>query len=170
MTNNLALFKKDFLDADSWEQRREGVPLDLLDNLTSDELKTAEIELINAAGLRDNWPIIGLGHIKSQLALPKLYDLLVQSEDSMRIFMAHSIFKICEDNKMIDIVLETLPKITNEYELIEVFYYLPNFKNDKITELHHSYRNHHIYLVAYNATQALGLPTKEVVEKFREKR
>ena len=71
---------------------------------------------------------------------------------------------------MIDIVLETTPRITNEFELIDVLYYLPNFKDKRITELHHRYRNHKDYLVAYNATRYLGLPTDEVVKKFRDKK
>jgi hypothetical protein len=71
---------------------------------------------------------------------------------------------------MIEIVLETMPKINSQYELIDVLYYLPDFKDKRITELHHSYRNHKEYLVAYNATRYLGLSTDEVVEKFRNKK
>lgn len=59
--------------------------------------------------------------------------------------------------------------INNPYELIDILYHLPDFNNKSITELHHSYRNHTDYLVAYNATQALGLPIDEVVERFRDK-
>jgi hypothetical protein len=169
VTNNLDIFRKEFLEANSWSQRKDGVPLDLLDNLTDEEQKTAEIELIKVVSLRDNWPIIGLGHIKSKDALQTLYDLLDKSKGSMKVTIAHSIFQICLDSKMIQIVLETMPSITNEFELIDVLYYLPNFQNKRITELHHNYRNHKDYLVAYNATRYLALPTDEVVEKFRNK-
>jgi hypothetical protein len=157
----------EFLSANTWEQRRDGVPLDLLDNLTDEELKTAEIELIKVASLQDNWPIIGLGHIKSKGALPVLYDLLDRSKGGMKVTIAHSIFQICQDTKMIEIVLETMPGITDEFEIIDVLYYLPSFKDKRITDLLHSYRNHKEYLVAYNATRCLGLPIDEVVEKFR---
>ena len=170
MTNNLDIFRKEFLEANSWAQRKDGVPLDLLDNLTSEELQVAEIELIKVVSLKDNWPIVGLGHIKSKDALPTLYDLLAKSKGSMKVTIAHSIFQICQDNKMTEIVLETMPGITNQYELIDVLYYLPDFKDERITELHNNYRNHKEYLVAYNATRFLGLPTDEVVEKFREKK
>jgi hypothetical protein len=170
VTNHLDLFRKEFLEANSWEQRRDGVPLDLLDNLTSEELKVAEIELIKVVSLKDNWPIVGLGHIKSKDALPTLYDLLDKSKGSMKVTIAHSIFQICQDNKMIEIALRTMPRITNQYELIDALYYLPDFKDKRITELHNKYRNHNEYLVAYNATRYLGLPTDEVVEKFREKK
>jgi hypothetical protein len=169
VTNNLDIFRKEFLEANTWTQRKDGVPLDLLEKLTCEELKIAEIELIKVVSLKDDWPIVGLGHIKSKDALPKLYDLLAKSKGPMKVTIAHSIFQICQDNKMIEIVLETMPRITNQYELINVLYYLPDFKDKRITELHDNYRNHKEYLVAYNATRYLGLPTNEVVEKFREK-
>jgi len=170
VTNNLDKFRKEFLQANTWAQRKDGVPLYLLDNLTTEELIIAEVELIKVLSLKDDWPIVGLGHIKSKDALPTLYDLLAKSKSSMKVTIAHSIFQICQDTKLIEIVLETMPRITNQYELIDVLYYLPGFKDKRVTELHHNYRNHKEYLVAYNATQSLGLPTNEVVEKFREKK
>lgn len=167
MTDNLNIFRKEFLGANTWAQRKDGVPLDLLDNLSIDELKVAESELIRAASLRDDWPIVALGHIRSKDALPTLLKLLADSKGAMRVKIAHSIFKISADEKMKDIVLETMPQITGEFELIDVLYYLPFFKDKRITDLLHSYRNHKKYLVAYNATRYIGLPTDEVVEKFR---
>lgn len=169
MTNNLDIFRQEFLGANTWAQRKDGVPLDLLDNLSIEELKVAEVELIKAASLGDDWPIVGLGHIKSKDALPTLIKLLDDSKGAIKVKIAHSIFQISGDEKMKDIVLETMPKITGEFELIDVLYYLPFFKDMKITDLLHSYRNHKKYLVAYNATRYLGLPTDEVVEKFRNK-
>lgn len=76
---NIDRFRKDFLGANTWAQRKDGVPIDLLDKLTRDELKIAETELMQALSLRDHWPIIGLGHIQSKAALPKLYELLHNS-------------------------------------------------------------------------------------------
>lgn len=168
MTNNIDIFRKEFLEANTWAQRKDGIPLDLLDNLTDEELKIAEVELIKVLSLKDNWPIVGLGHIKSKNALLKLYDLLDKSKGSMKVTIAHSIFQICQDTKMVEIVLIAMPRITNQYELIDVMYYLPDFNDNRVTELQNNFRNHKEYLVAYNATQSLGLPTKVVVEKFRE--
>lgn len=168
MTNTLDIFRKEFLEANTWEQRKDGIPLDLLDNLTEEELKIAETELIKVLSLDDSWPIVGLGHIKSKDALPKLSDLLDRSNGSMKVTIAHSIFQICQDVRMIDIVLNTMPRITNQFELIQVLYYLRDFKDKRVEELHDKYRNHKEYLVAYNATQSLGLSTKEVVNKFRK--
>ena len=169
MTNNLDIFRKEYLGANTWVQRKDGVPLDLLDNLSIEELKVAEVELIKAASLRDDWPIVGLGHIKSKASLPMLIKLLSDSKGAMKVKIAHSIFQISQDGKMKDIVLETMPQITGEFELIDVLHYLPFFNDKGITDLLHSYTNHKDYLVAYNATRYLGLPTDEVVEKFRNK-
>lgn len=169
MTNNLDKFRKGFLEANTWTQRKDGVPFDLLDNLSDEELKIAEVDLINAVGLSDSWPIVGLGHIKSKDSLSTLYKLLEKSNVAMKVTIAHSIFQISQDEKMKEIVLETMPKITRDVELIDVLYYLPDFKDKRVTDLHHTYRNHKDYLVAYNATRYLGLPTEGVVEKFRNK-
>jgi hypothetical protein len=168
--NNLDIFRKEFLEANTWVKRKDGIPLDLLDNMTDEELKIAEVELISILSLKDNWPILGLGHIKSKDALSTLYDMLDKSKGSMKVTIAHSIFQICQDSKMIDTVLETMPRITSQYELIDVLYYLPDFRDKRVTEMHNNYRNHKEYLVVYNATQSLGIPTNEVVEKFREKK
>jgi HEAT repeat protein len=123
--------------------------------------------LILAANIGDTWPIIGLGHIKSIKALPALYNLLENSEKEVKITITCSIFQICRDQKLIDIVLQELPKTTNQYALIEVLYMLPTFQNERITDLLNTYRDHEEYLVAYNATRALGFPTDKVVVKFR---
>ena len=157
------------MEANTWAQRKDGVPLDLLDNLSAEELIVAEAGLIKAASLNDSWPIIGLGHIKSKDSLPTLYKLLEKSERAMKVTIAHSIFQISKDEKMKNIVLDTMPEITNEFELIDILYYLPDFKDKRITDLHHTYRNHKDYLVAYNATRYLGLPVGEVVKRFQNK-
>lgn len=168
MSSNLDIFRSDFLGANSWAQRKDGVPLYLLDTLTIEELKVAEIELMKAASLSDTWPIIGLGHIKSQNALPLLYKLLSKSKKNTRITIAHAIFQIAQDQKMVDIVLDEIPKISNQYELIDMLYMLPDFQDPRLIELLKGFQEHKEYLVAYNATRALGLPTDEIVKKFRK--
>jgi hypothetical protein len=168
LTNNLEIFRIEYLNANTWAQRNNGVPLDLLDNLSSDELKVAEVELISAASLLDDWPIVGLGHIKSKSSLPTLYTLLTQSKGCMKVIIAHSIFQINRDVGMIDTVLETMPEITNEFELIHTLYYLSDFEDKRTLELLDSYRYYKDYLVAYNAARYLGLPTEEVVNEFRD--
>ena len=170
MANNLDIFRREFLGANTWAQRKDGVPLILLDNLSAEELKTAEAELIKSANAGDSWPILGLGHMKSKQALPKLYDLLVKSEKNIKVTIAYSIFQISQDTKMIDIVLDEVQKTTNQYELIDLLYLLPAFKDDRVNLLLNNFRDHKEYLIAYNATRALGFPTDTVVEKYRRKK
>jgi hypothetical protein len=167
MVNHLDSFRKEFLDANTWSQRREGIPLELLDNLSKEELSIAADELLAAVDVNDTWPTLGLGHIKSTKALPRLYEVLGKTERAVKITTAYAIFQICQDQQMIAIVLQELPRTKNIYELISVLYLLPNFKDDKILSLLNDYRRHKDYLVAYNATVALGLSTDTVVRKFR---
>jgi hypothetical protein len=138
-----------------------------LDNLTPEERKTAEAELIKTAHSGDTWQLLGLGHMKSTDALPTLYSLLGKSREGIKVTVAHSIFQICNDPKMVDIVLEEVPKSSAPFELIDILYLLPAFKDRRVTALLHSYRDHKEYLVAYNATRALGLPTDDIVNRFR---
>lgn len=168
-TDNLKIFRDEYLNANTWSQRKDGVPLDLLDNLSSEELKIAEKELIDSLSLKDDWPIKGLGHLKSKDALTKLYELLPKSKKGMKVTIAHSIFQICGDKEMIKIALSETPNITNQYELIDVLYLLKGFGDDKLKEMLNGFREHNEYLVAYNATRALGLSTDKIVEKFKNK-
>ena len=170
MNDNLKIFRSEFLNANTWAQRKEGVPLDLLDNLTEDELKIAEKELIEVLSVQDDWPILGLGHIKSKIGLSKLYELLPLSKKGIKIAIAHSIYQICADKEMIEIALTEIPKISNQYELIEILYLLNNLPDDRIKKTLNAFREHKEYLVAYNATRVLGFSTDKVVEKFRNKK
>ena len=167
MTDNLEIFRRDFLNANTWAQRKDGVPLYLIDKLTPEERRIAEAELIKAVHPGDPWPIIGLGFMKSSNSLPKLYKLLTNSSKNMKVTIAHSIFQICKDSKMIDIALEETPEITNPTNLIDILYLLPDFNDERVNAMLNNFRDHQEYLVAYNAARALGLSTDEVVEKFR---
>lgn len=167
MPDNFDIFRKEFLNANTWPQRKDGVPLDLLDKLSPDELAIAEEELIQKLDLRDDWPIQGLGHIRSKKSLPKLYQLLDQSDKGMKVSLAHSIFQISGDQDMINIVLTEMPRLNHWTEIIDKLYLLPTFKDEKLDEMLNQYREHGNYLVAYNATRAMGLPTQKVVKKFR---
>ncbi|MBK6506530.1 MAG: hypothetical protein IPG02_12885 [Ignavibacteria bacterium] len=130
LTDNLEIFRRDFLNANTWAQRKDGVPLYLIDKLTPE-------------------------------------DLLTNSSKNMKLIIAHSIFQICQDSKMIDIALEETPEITNPTNLIDILYLLPDFNDERVNAMLNNFRDHQEYLVAYNAARALGLSTDEVVEKFR---
>lgn len=168
MSKHLQQFRDDFLNANTWGQRKDGVPLELLDKLSSADLEVAENELIGKLGLGDDWPIQGLGHIRSQKSLPLLNDLLLKSQKTMRVTIAHSIFQIKQDQEMIEIVLEEMPRPEHWTEIIHLLYLLPTFQDERINTLLNNYREHKDYLVAYNATRALGLSTDELVKKHRK--
>ena len=167
MSENFERFQQDFLDASTWNQRKDGVPFDLLDNLAEDERYAAEELLIDALSAGDDWPARGLGHMRSTKALPSLYALLPHCQQGVTISVAYAIFQINRDLNMIEVVLEEFPKITNEYSLIGALHLLPIFPDQRITSLLTTYTHDRRYLVVYNATRALGGPTNAVVEEFR---
>lgn len=169
LENNLHIFRTEFLNAKSWNEKKDGAPLYLLDELSPADLKIAEQELIKVLSLYNDWSIIGLGHIKSKEALPLLYNLLKNSRGTIKVIIAHSIFQISQDEGMKDIVLKCMPKIRHEFDLIKVLCYLPAFRDKRLTDLLHSYRNHKKYLVACNASRSLGLPINDIIEKFHNK-
>lgn len=70
--------------------------------------------------------------------------------------------------EMTDIVLTEMPKLKHWTEIIHMLYLLPIFKDERIDLMMNGYREHKDYLVAYNATQAMELSTKEGIEKFRD--
>jgi hypothetical protein len=171
LSKNLKLFYSEFLNANTWAQRKDGVPLELLDNLSVEELKIAESELINIVSINDSWPILGLGHIKSSASLPKLYELLANGSNHILIILAHAIFSICRDEKMIEIAIQEtnqlvkkLPK--TEFELIDVIFWLPDFLDERIGRILSDLCDNSSYLIAYNAARALGRSTEDIVRKF----
>jgi hypothetical protein len=170
MTENLEQFKRDFLNANTWDQRKDGVPFVLLDRLSPEERQLAEDMLIEALSLKDPWPVLGLGHIRSVKALSALYSLLEEGRLAMKVNIAYAIYEINQDKKMIDLILEEFPKITDEYVLTEILHLLTLFPDARVTELLRTYRRDKRYLVAYNAAVALGESTDRVVSEFRQKR
>jgi hypothetical protein len=168
MTKELEAFYKDYLNANSWPQRKDGVPLDLLDRLSQDDKVIAENELMDHIGFNDSWPIIGLGYMKSTKSIDKLYKLLNKGSKYFKIVIAHSIYQINGDSKMIDIAISESKRLKSTYEIIEILFMLRDFKDDRIDKLLYDFYNHNDYLVAYNAARVLGLSTDDVVNKFRD--
>lgn len=87
----------------------------------------------------------------------------------MKINVAYTIYQINRDARMVEVVLDELPKITNEFTLIETFHLLPIFQDPRITALLERYTHDGRYLVVCNAAEALGRPTDEIIERFRKK-
>ncbi len=167
MSNKLEAFRRYYLNADSWELRKDGPPLQLLDGLSDQERMVAEDELIRRIESGDDWPIRGLGHIRSVKALPELKAILDDSKPALQAIIAHAIWKISEDPGIIPVIIAASQKITSWQELIDLVYLLPDFHDPRTDAMLSEYRNHPEYLVAYNATRASGLPTGEVVKRFQ---
>jgi len=98
-------FEWGLLNANSWEQRKDGFPRELLDNLDAEDRELAEEAMIQQLSLRDDWPARGLGHIRSQKALPKLQKLFPKATGVMRAAIALAIWQISRDLKMRDELL-----------------------------------------------------------------
>ena len=156
MTEQFTQFQNKFLGANSWAQRKDGIPLYLLDQLSAEDRLLAEEALLNRVQLSDTWPIIGLGYIQSKKALPQLYELLPKSEGITRITLAHAIFLISKDPLMLTIVLDETAKIGNWSQLIEVIYMLRDFNNSRTKAVLESLENHPDFLVSYHAKRALA--------------
>lgn len=162
-------FRRGFFKA-SILVRLDAPPLNLLDQLSAEERALAADQLIESLSIGDPWPANALGHLRSTKALPSLYALLQQGSPFMKITFANAIYQINADHAMSDIVLEQMPAITDKYVLIDALHLLPDFKDPRITALLEEYARDSRYLVAYNATAALGKPTGEIVARFRKRK
>jgi len=151
-------FLDQFLGANDWPFRKDGCPVELLDELSQDERQLAENELLKQLKPGNDWPVRGLGHIRSKAALPKLEKLLKETKSSMRACVALAIWKINKDKLMCEIVLEESHKCYTDddnsiktFEMIDIIFFLAELPFDssrnRITELKES-KN---YLISYNA-------------------
>ncbi len=143
----------------------------IIDNLNKEEREQIETVLLDKVLERpdDLLIVTTLGYLKSHKSLDILHKLLSTAKSAEKIIIASSIYKIVKDEKMVDVALEASETLTNWWDLINVFYDLAKFKNQKTDDFIRKFFDHKEYLVAYNATQAMGLPTDPVVKKFREK-
>ncbi|MFM6953376.1 MAG: hypothetical protein ACKOWL_00130 [Sphingobacteriaceae bacterium] len=157
MTEQFFQFQTQFLGANTWEQRKDGIPLYLLDQLSPEDLLLAEDALINAAQTKDTWPIIALGYIHSQKASSKLYALIPQAQGITKITLAHALFLIKKDPLMAEIVVAEIEKINNWSQLIEVITMLPDFKDARLLAILESLKKHPDFLVSYHAKRASAI-------------
>ena len=170
MSSALENFRKGFINVNGWELCKDGPPLYLIDALHPEEKTFAEQDLIRSLNVNDLWAVTGLGHMRSTNALPYLQKLYSQATSYGKITIAHAIFRISSDPKMIELILDEFSQITNESHLIHIIYMLRTFNDLRINNILHELRKSDQYLIAYNATRALHLDTDAVVEKFRQKK
>lgn len=164
MSDAYQRFVIEYLEANSWAERKDGVPVEILDELTSEEKEKAEGELIKRLDIRDDWAAIGLGHMKSEKAAPILYDLLAKASGVVKAQIATALWKICGDAEMLQVVLNLsqpsfLSRKSSYYEFkqIDIIYCLAQFPQSEARARLEELTVDEKYLVSYNAKRALEL-------------
>lgn len=157
-------FEHDFLNANSWPQRKDGVPLELLDALDGHERAKAETALIQRISADDDWPACGLGHLRSQKALIPLRALLPKTKGSVRAATALAIWQIARDPTMVDELLRLSrseytdhDKSLKTFTMIDVIYCLAHLPQSAAAARLEELKQSANYLIAYNAKSAFGL-------------
>ena len=113
-----------------------------------------------------------LAIIKSKKSLQALKRRLeLTKNSSSKIMWASFINEIKGgDEEMKKIALSEFENVTEKYTKILIFHYLSRFKDARIKEKIQSYINDTDYLIAYNARTSIGIDTKEIIEREREKK
>lgn len=164
MSNAYERFVREYLEAKSWAERKDGVPVEIIDELTSEEKEKAEAELIKRLSIQDDWAAIGLGYMKSAKAAPVLYDLLPKASGSVKAEIATALWKICGDEEMLQVVLNlSQPSSSSrlspyyKFKQIKIIYCLAQFPQSEARARLEELTDDEQYLVSYNAKRALEL-------------
>jgi hypothetical protein len=165
MSTSYQRFVDEYLNATSWPERKDGVPLELLDQLDPSDKEKAEDELIHRlSSWRDDWPIQGLGHLQSQKALPFLYRLLPRSFGSVKAQIATAIWKICGDERMLRVVIgcsrRSIFSWLNPFKTfsqIDIIYCLAQFPQPEAKFRLEELSASSDFLVSYNAKRVLRM-------------
>ena len=157
-------FDRRFLNAYSWPERKDGVPLELLDKLDPEEKQSAEEALISRLSTGDSWPARGLGHLRSQNALGSLRRFLPKAKGSVRAAIALAIWQIDADPQMAD---ELVALSRNDYTddsssaktftMIDIIYCLAYLSSETVTKRLEELTQSKNYLISFNARRAIKL-------------
>jgi 5-methylcytosine-specific restriction endonuclease McrBC GTP-binding regulatory subunit McrB len=69
------------------------------------------------------------------------------------------------DEKMKEIALNEMDKISEKYSRIGIFHHLAKFRDSRINDKIRNFINHEDYLTAYNARTSLGMETAEIIKR-----
>jgi hypothetical protein len=158
-------FDRWFLNANySWQERKDGVPLELLAKLNPVEKQRAEEALISRLSTSDSWPARGLGYLRSQNALGRLRRLLPKADGSVRAAIALAIWQIDGDPQMADeLVALSRSNYTddsdsaNTFTMIDIIYCLACLSSEATTKRLEELTQSKNYLISYNARRVIKL-------------
>jgi hypothetical protein len=142
--------------------------------LSLSEIEKVEVEqnLIEMLKKNDD-TLIGetLAIMKSENSLQSLKKKLELTKNaSAKIIWASFINEIKGgDEEMKNIALNEFGNVTEKYTLISTFHYLSSLNDPRIKEKILTYINHKDYLIAYNARTSIGIETKDLIARERNK-
>jgi hypothetical protein len=145
-------FEAGFLNANSWVQRKDGFPSDLLDALSPEEKAKAEDILFNRLDGRDDWPLRAMGHLSVARSVVRLRELLGNKMPTIRATAATAIYKITGDSDMEAIVADIAQDTSLEWMFrLDAVICLSEFQTDSAQQVLSALESDQQYLIAYNA-------------------
>ena len=154
----------EIIPPDDYQHRNGFSNEHLIDKLSEDEKFKVETELINLLKKTPDMLIVDtLGYMKSERALPVLYELVEKAGEGMaKLILASSIYGINKNKELVEIAITSFRGLEKPkdayyiYSVIPAFYYLAKFHEPEIEKLIEEYTKHSEYLISYKAKQALG--------------
>lgn len=149
----------EIIPPDDYQHRNGFSNEQLIDKLNDEEIFKVEKELITMLRKKPDMLIVEtLGYMKSEKAIPILYELMENLNNEMaKIITATSIFEINQDQKMIEKAKASFKTIKDKFQLISAFHYLVRLQDSEILKLIQNLTTNSDYLISYNAKQALGM-------------
>lgn len=149
---------REIIPPDDYQHRNGFSNEHLIDNLSDEEKLKVEAELINILQKKHDMLVVEtLSYLKSEKALPILYDLLANLHDEMaKIITSIAIYELNHDQKMIDIAKSAFLNVNDKFQLISAFHYLVRFQDSGLTHQIQKFTFNSDYLVSYNAKKVLG--------------
>ena len=137
-------------------------------SLTEKEKVEVERNLIEILEKKED-DLIGetLTLMKSTKSLPTLQKRLdLTKSPTMKIVWASYINEIKNgDERMKEIALNEMDKISEKYTRIGIFHHLAKFRDYRINDKIRNFINHEDYLTAFNARTSLGIETAEIIKR-----
>jgi HEAT repeat protein len=147
-----------FLNANSWEMRKDGYPGDLIDALSPEEKDRAKTILMERLDGRDDWPIRAMAQLGVTDSVARLRELLLPSHDPVvRAVAATSIYELAGDASM-DSIVANIARAPEVFwgSRIDAIYCLARFKTDTAIKTLAELKKDPDYLIRYNAKRAVG--------------